>query len=351
MTHVTDECETSGIRQGLLAFYSAQARDLPWRRRIDGYGIWLSEIMLQQTKVDTVVPRYNDFLAQFPTLNALAAADVETVCEAWAGLGYYRRARNLHRTAQVVVAEHGAQMPQSLAALLALPGIGRYTAGAIASIAYGVEAPIVDGNVARVFARLYAIAEPAASAVGQKRLWAYATQLVQGKQPGALNQALMELGATVCTPRSPRCGACPIHTQCQALAQGRVDALPAPVVRAAPKAMTIAFAYVAQARGVWLMRRPVGAGLWAGLWELPSADGAGSKAKLADALGTPLGPPLGQVVHRLTHRQVTATIYIPRKRPKLVASASIKLWPDPLAAPLSTLARRAIVAAQTALRP
>lgn len=346
--HAVDR-ETKAVRQNLLAYYQTHKRDLPWRRRQDAYGIWLSEIMLQQTQVDTVVPRYLAFLAQFPTLEVLAAADVETVCEAWAGLGYYRRARNLHRAAQVVVAEHAGQMPASLPALLALPGIGRYTAGAIASIAHKLPAPIVDGNVARVFARLYTMAEPAASTSGKQQLWAYASELVQGEHPGELNQALMELGATVCTPRAPRCEVCPIRKQCKALAEGRVAELPAPVVRKAPKAMAIAFAYVAHKQGVWLVRRPVSAGLWAGLWELPSADGVGAKSKLAEALGGSLGPPLGAVEHMLTHRRVTATIYRPRKLPAFVASANMRLWKDPLEAPLSTLARRAIVAAQTAL--
>jgi A/G-specific adenine glycosylase len=349
MTQPADERETQAVRQALLAFYRTHKRDLPWRKRRDAYGIWLSEIMLQQTQVDTVRPRYLAFLALFPTIEALAAADVETVCEAWAGLGYYRRARNLHRAAQVVVAEHQAQMPASLPALLALPGVGRYTAGAIASIAYNIAAPIVDGNVARVFARLYAISEPAASTAGKKLLWAYAARLVEGEHPGDLNQALMELGATVCTPRAPRCCDCPIQAHCQAWAQNRVALLPAPVVRSAPKAMAVAFAYVAQPKGVWLVRRAVSAGLWAGLWELPSADGVGAKAKLAAALGAPLGPPVGAVAHRLTHRQVTATIYRPKAQPAFVASANMRLWKDPLSAPLSTLARRAILAAQQAL--
>lgn len=348
MSQNTSESELKAVRQKLMAFYKAHRRDLPWRRRSDAYGIWLSEIMLQQTQVDTVVPRYRAFLQRFASLEALAAAEVETVCEAWAGLGYYSRARNLHRAAKIVVSEHAGQLPASLPALLALPGIGRYTAGAIASIAYHLPAPIVDGNVARVFARLYAIREPAASAAGKRLLWAYAERLVQGDDPGGLNQALMELGATICTPCRPRCPQCPVQTFCWAWAHDAVGELPAAVVRADPKAMAVAFAYVAQPQGVWLVRRPVTAGLWAGLWELPSAAGMHAEAELAAACGGKLGPPLGVVAHRLTHRRVTATIYRPEKRPLWTATAQKRLWPEPLSAPLSTLARRAVVLAQAA---
>jgi len=202
------------VRAALLAFYDAEKRDLPWRQRVTAYRTWVSEIMLQQTRVETVVPYFNAFMQTFPTAHALAEATSDQVLAAWSGLGYYRRARMLHEGAKVVVRDHGGEMPATRDALLGLPGIGRYTAGAIASIAFGEEAPLVDGNVVRVLARVFGIDRELSPQ--DDELWEIAQALVRGPRPGDLNQALMEMGATLCTKSSPGCERCPLSEQCSA---------------------------------------------------------------------------------------------------------------------------------------
>jgi A/G-specific adenine glycosylase len=335
------------LRGTLLAWYRQSHRDLPWRRTRDPYAIWVSEIMLQQTQVDTVAPRYAAFLQRFPTVADLAAATEHDVCEAWAGLGYYRRARHLHAAAVQVVARHGGALPVTLEALLALPGVGRYTAGAIASIAHGQPAPLVDGNVARILSRIFLLGTPPQTPAGQATLWALAEALVQGEAPGDLNQALMELGATVCTPAAPRCDGCPVRADCAAHAAGTPTLYPAPAVKAPVKPLAVAFAYVADPGGLWLARRPLD-GLWAGLWELPSSSGPGAKKALAAAWELSVGRKLAQVSHTLTHRQVTASIYAARPRAPWQPGPGLKAVAAPLSAPLSALARKAIQAAQGA---
>ena len=339
---------TAALVQALQAFYRQHARDLPWRRTRDPYAIWLSETMLQQTRVETVEPRWRAFLATFPTVRALARAHEHEVCEAWAGLGYYRRARSLHAAARQICAAHGGELPRTAALLRTLAGVGPYTAGAVASIAFGEVAPIVDGNVARVLSRLYALSAPLQDPAGTRRLWEIAAQLVQVAAhtgtPGDFNQALMELGAVVCTPRKPRCGACPVSAACVARAEGSAEALPVAAKKTQVRPLSVAFAYCVEAGGLQLRRRPL-EGLWAGLWEMPSEHGPEGPRALR-ARGFVLGPKLAQVGHLLTHRRVTACVYaatLPRgaaERDGLVKHA------QPLQAPLSTLARKAIVAAQ-----
>ena len=185
-------------------WYDESARDLPWRRTRDPYAIWVSEVMLQQTRVETVVPYYERFVARWPDVSSLAQADVEEVLAMWSGLGYYRRARVMHRAAREVTERFGAEFPRDLDGLRALPGVGAYTAAAVASIAAGVRAPLVDGNVARVLSRLVGIDDDPKTAAGRARTWAEAERLVPADRPGRFNQALMELGATVCLPREPR---------------------------------------------------------------------------------------------------------------------------------------------------
>ena len=214
------------LRAALLAWYRAERRDLPWRRTRDPYAIWVSETMLQQTRVEAVIPYYERFLARFPTVGALATADLDDVLSAWAGLGYYSRARNLKRAAEQVVADHAGCLPAAPDALRELPGIGRYTAGAIASIAFDRPAPIVDGNVARVLARLHGLREPIEQSAVRARLWAEAERLADGPAPGDLNQALMELGARICVPGTPRCDACPVSPFCDARRAGDAASLP-----------------------------------------------------------------------------------------------------------------------------
>ena len=201
-------------RRLLIDWYNEHRRDLPWRRTGDPYAIWVSESMLQLTLVDSVIPYYERFLTRFPDIHSLASADADDVLRLWAGRGYYSRARNLQKAARVVCDRHGGTLPDSAEALRELPGIGRYTAGAVASIAFDRPEPIVDGNVARVLARLHEIREDLKSPDTQRRLWDEAATLARGPRPGDLNQALMELGATLCTPKNPRCPVCPLRRRC-----------------------------------------------------------------------------------------------------------------------------------------
>ena len=222
------------FRRKLLAWYRRERRDLPWRRTRDPYRIWLAEIMLQQTRVAAVIPYYDRFLDRFPTVEALAHAPIEDVLQLWSGLGYYSRARNLHRAAQEIVSRHGGEFPRDAAAALALPGIGRYTAAAILSIAYGEPCGVLDGNVARVLARLDAIRGDLRAPGRWRALEARAQELLAPREAGDWNQAMMELGATICLPKGPRCGVCPARSWCRANELGIADELP--MVRRKPKA-------------------------------------------------------------------------------------------------------------------
>ncbi len=254
----------SGLRQALLGHYDRTARDLPWRRETDPYRIWVSEVMLQQTRVETVLGYYDEWLDRFPDLDTLACADVDDVLKAWEGLGYYRRARNLHRGAALVRESFGGAVPGSYAELRELPGVGEYTAGAVASIAFGESVPAVDGNVRRVLARLCDVADP-------KPAWLRrtASELVDPDRPGDWNQALMELGATVCTPTKPKCDGCPVSAWCGAWAAGTQGDRPAPPRRKAVPTVTFATAVVVDEQGRRLVaRRPEG-GLLAGMWSFP----------------------------------------------------------------------------------
>ncbi|HXE89776.1 MAG TPA: A/G-specific adenine glycosylase [Terriglobales bacterium] len=247
------------LRAQLLAWYDRNRRDLPWRRARHPYRVWVSEIMLQQTRVAVVQERYRDFLRRFPNLRALAAARRADVLAAWSGLGYYRRARTMHRAARLLVRERGGRFPRSAAELRALPGIGRYTAAAIASIAFGEPAAVVDGNVERVLRRLLGAPGKGAHA----SLWEAAGELISQHRPGDFNQAMMELGATVCLPRVPLCAACPLAAWCRT--RGALE--PAPRLRRRKR--QIAYGLAVTPRAVYLMRRPERASLMPGMWELP----------------------------------------------------------------------------------
>jgi A/G-specific adenine glycosylase len=252
------------VRQALLAFFADRRRDLPWRRDRDPYRVWVSEIMLQQTRVDTVIPYYERWLQRFPTVRALADADVDDVLHAWQGLGYYSRARNLHRAARAVRDTLDGALPDNADALRELPGIGRYTAGAIASIAFDEPVPAVDGNVRRVLARLLDEPDPSPA-----RLENVAASLVPGDRPGDFNQAFMEIGATVCSPRSPSCGVCPLRSHCLAWARGTQELRP--VRKTAPETphFDVGTALVEDSRGRILVRKRPATGLLAGLWTFP----------------------------------------------------------------------------------
>ncbi|HUM10621.1 MAG TPA: A/G-specific adenine glycosylase [Myxococcaceae bacterium] len=302
----------SEIRAALLRWYDAQARDLPWRRTRDPYAIWVSEVMLQQTQVSVVLPYWTAFLARFPDVGALARASLDEVLATWRGLGYYARARNLHRAAQAVVERHAGRLPRDVEALRALPGFGRYTVGAVASIAFGLGVPLVDGNVARVLARLFAVEGATGEPAREKQLWSIAEALVEGERPGDWNQALMELGATVCRPEQPTCLLCPLRSRCAALAGGRVVEIPAPKVRGARRALHLAVAAVRKGDSVLLVRRD-GTGLFGGLWELPGVECTpGGEMDALRARWPEIGDglrPLGRVERTLTHRALTLEVY------------------------------------------
>jgi A/G-specific adenine glycosylase len=255
--------------EDLLAWYVEHARELPWRGDPDPYAVWVSEIMLQQTRVQTVRPYFARWMARFPTIHALAAADQLDVLNQWEGLGYYSRARNLHKAAQIVVDELGGQIPETAVDLRKLPGIGPYTAGAIASLAFGKDEPVVDGNVRRVLARVFDLDEFADAPNGTRQLWAWAQAYLPAGRAGDYNQALMELGATVCLPRTPKCAQCPVQRHCESF---RLN-LQAERPRLKPKPnqphYTVAAAVLVDAQGYVLLAQRPEDGLLGGLWEFP----------------------------------------------------------------------------------
>jgi A/G-specific adenine glycosylase len=304
-------------RAALLPWYRANRRDLPWRRTRDPYAIWVSEAMLQQTRVETVIPYYERFLRRFPDIASLARASLEDVYAAWAGLGYYSRARNLHRAAFTILERFGGQVPSTRDELLELPGIGRYTAGAVASIAFNRPEPVLDGNVERVLSRYLGIREDVREPRGAAALWDAAARLVMGPEPGELNQALMELGATLCSVRAPRCLACPLLAGCIAHRDGDADSLPRKSARPRPRAMRAVAALVRRGPHVLAVRRAPG-GLLGGLWELPGGDvrrGEGSKDALCRAIREQTGLELvevkaaGSVEHTFTHRHLRLQLF------------------------------------------
>lgn len=304
--------EREELRERLLEWYDAERRHLPWRAApggaADPYAVWVSEVMLQQTRVETVIPYFARWMARFPDVGALAAAARDEVMKAWEGLGYYSRARNLHRAAVLVVERHGGRIPAERAGLRSLPGVGRYTSGAVLSIAFGMAEPVVDGNVRRIFARLADEPLPAEHA-----LWGWAEWIVRGERPGDLNQAVMDLGATVCTPRLPRCASCPLRTSCLAALRGTQSQRPLPRKAAPIPREEVGTAVVRHDGRVLLARRPGDARL-GGLWEFPGGErregeGAGPAAArwVGKALGIEVEPraAICSVVHRFTHVQVT----------------------------------------------
>ena len=305
------------IRDPLLAWYDANRRDLPWRRTRDPYAIWISEAMLQQTRVETVIPYWERFLAAFPDVDALAKAPLDDVYAVWTGLGYYSRARNLQHAARAIVEDHDGRLPDTPEELQELKGIGRYTAGAVASIAFDREAPLVDGNVIRVFARLLRIHEDSSERAVVERMWSVAEELVRGPRPGDLNQALMELGATICTPRNPHCLACPVRSHCAAHAAGEAAALPVKKKKARSVRIRAIGAWIERDGRILAVRRPE-TGLMAGLWELPGGaielhDEA--KDRVHDVLSAAVGlrvrdiEPVGRVEHLFTHRRLALEVF------------------------------------------
>ncbi len=305
------------LRRALLRWYDVHRRDLPWRRTRDPYAIWVSETMLQQTRVETVIPYYERFLNRFPDLASLADAPLEDVYDSWTGLGYYSRARNLHAAAQTVLDEHAGRLPADVETLRRLRGVGRYTAGALASIAYDREEPLVDGNVIRVLARLFAVREDVGDRLVIERFWQIAGDLVRGARPGDLNQSLMELGATVCKPRAPRCTDCPVRVGCAAADSGEPEALPHKQKRASARALVSVAAWLTRGGRTLAVRRPEG-GLLGGLWELPGgelADGealeTGVRRCIHEAVGLRVQSAwrVGQIEHVFTHRRLRLHVF------------------------------------------
>ena len=291
----------------LLRWYAANHRDLPWRRTHDPYRIWVSEIMLQQTRAQAVIPYYQRFLERFPTAAALARAREEDVLACWSGLGYYSRARNLHKTAKLVE----LAFPSDYAAIRQLPGVGDYTGAAIASIAFGLPYAAVDGNVLRVIARLTDDAADIGSPATRARFQQTAQQWLDSRHPGAYNQALMELGATVCLPRAPRCAICPLAAICEARRQGRVSQLPVKLRKIAPEKIAATLVIVERRGRILFWQRPPGSGRMAGFWELPSPE-------QLPALPTPRV--IGVFRHTITHHHYRVTVW----------AAEIKRPPRPL---------------------
>lgn len=337
----------SAFRGRLVAWFQKNQRDLPWRRRRDAYAVWLSEVMLQQTQVATVVPYFHRFVARFPTVRELADAPLDDVLALWSGLGYYARARNLHKAARLIADMPGG-FPTTASELRKLPGLGPYTAAAIAAFAFGEAVPVLDGNVARVLCRVEALELP--DDQNHPELKRLSEVFLDRERPGPFNEAMMELGALVCVPSSPRCLVCPVSELCLARARGDENRLPLPRVRLEKKPLRLACAVIRDASGrVWMARRAV-KGLFGGLWELPSAE-LSQEADAAEALQS-LGfrtaalKPLGKVKRTLTHRLLTLELWPaefadgtpPSEAGRFVSPDD---WPE---LGLSTAMRRALMA-------
>lgn len=304
------------LSQALLAWYAESGRNLPWRNTADPYAIWISEIMLQQTQVKTVLPYYTRWLQQFPDVHALATAELQTVLKAWEGLGYYARARNLYRSAQIIVEQFDGQFPQNFDDVLRLPGIGRTTAGGILSSAFNRPLPILDGNVKRVLARLVALEQPPGKALDQ--LWAMSERLVPVGNGRDFNQALMDLGATICTPHHPACRSCPWQHACQAYCQGRPTDFPISERKKPLPHKTIGVAVIWNESNAVLIHQRPKTGLLGGLWEFPNIEvmpGRSIARAIQQVIPTTFGvkfklqDQLICVKHTYTHFKATFHVY------------------------------------------
>ncbi|MEK6221285.1 MAG: A/G-specific adenine glycosylase [Chloroflexota bacterium] len=258
----------TSLSNKIISWYQKNKRDLPWRDDTDPYRVWVSEIMAQQTRLETVIPYFERWMARFPTIQSLASADQQEVLSIWEGLGYYSRARNLHHAARVVVETHAGVLPKYVKTLRTLPGIGRYTAGAIASLAFQLDEPIVDGNIKRVYARIFNIKAQVNTPAGEKEIWVIAEKLLPKGKSRDYNQALMDLGATVCAPQNPKCRFCPLTKECQAYSLGIQDTLPNKKVKAKIPHHIVTAAVIKNKKQVLIAQRPQ-TGLLAGLWEFP----------------------------------------------------------------------------------
>lgn len=295
------------LSEKLLSWYQKAKRDLPWRQHADPYLIWVSEIMLQQTRVDTVIPYFERFVQHYPTLQSLAAADETDVLRLWAGLGYYRRAKNLLAGVKEAQTVYGT-VPNTAKVLRDLPGVGEYTAGAIASMAYSQPEAAIDGNVERIFARILALTDSPKTASGKNKLRQEVLHHLPSDHPGDFNQALMDLGSLICTPKTPLCSSCPLQAECQGFARGTPERFPIPQIsKKATKQQVISLYW--QTNGYVLMRKRPDTGLLASLWELPTDEGSCEDFAARYDLQTECLRPIAKLNHIFSHKHWQITLY------------------------------------------
>lgn len=308
----------SFITSNLLEWYTRNARRLPWRNNPSPYKVWISEVMAQQTQINTVIPYFNRWMERFPTIADLSKAPLQDVLVAWEGLGYYQRARNLHQAAQIIMTDFGGELPANIQELRSLPGIGRYTAGAIASIAFGLDEAVLDGNIRRVLSRLFDVTEPINTSAGEKRLWQIAKENLPSRMVGTFNQALMELGALVCTTRAPHCLQCPLTQFCQARLIGVQEQRPVKQTKNKIPHFTVTAAVIEKQGKVLIARRPQN-GLLGGMWEFPGGKTQNEetldsclKREILEELGIPINiiEPFGVYHHAYTHYRVTLHAFL-----------------------------------------
>ena len=325
------------IRKALLSWYRTYQRKLPWRETKDPYSIWISEVMLQQTKVDTVIPYYKNFLSTFPTVASLANAPEEQILKAWEGLGYYRRARHLHAAAKEVTATYGGDLPRTRDELLNLKGFGPYTSASVASIAFDEPVACVDGNVRRVISRLFAMS---------KNIEALAQDLLETKDPSSFNQAVMELGALICTPTSPKCLICPVQKNCQAYQTQQTHCFPITMAKAKPKEV-FAFVFVPKHRDTYFVEQRAANERWANMWQFPMLEYeienvAKAKKDFEKTYGmtSVSGSDLMNFKHQLTHRTMHVHATIQQTPSKTSAAGEWLTIADIRKKPLSRLCQK-----------
>ncbi len=340
------------LAQLLLRWYRRHKRDLPWRRTKDPYRVWLSEVMLQQTRVATVIPYYKQFLERFPTVDRLARAPEQELLESWSGLGYYRRARQMQAAARLIVSEYGGEFPRDFDALKKLPGIGDYTAAAISSITRGEKRAVLDGNVIRVLTRLLDDDRDSGSASVRADLHAHAQALIETAGPrsaGTFNQAMMELGATLCTPRKPQCLLCPIGDLCMARKQGAQGERPVKRRKAAIERLHLAVAIVRKGELLLVRQRPADAAVMPGFWELPEAQGGQLDDLGFEPAAIRLGEALGPFRHAITFRDYQGEVYQAKLSGRPGAGYRWVTLRELGSLPLTTISRKAIAVAQGGL--
>ncbi|OIJ14008.1 A/G-specific adenine glycosylase [Anaerobacillus arseniciselenatis] len=343
-----NKTSVKNFQKDLITWFKANQRDLPWREDQDPYKVWVSEIMLQQTRVDTVIPFFNNFMGKFPTIQALARADEGDVLKAWEGLGYYSRARNLQTAVREVKETYNGIVPNTKAEISKLKGVGPYTSGAILSIAYGIPEPAVDGNVMRVISRIFAKYDDIGKDKTRKNIEKMITSLISHEDPSSFNQGLMELGALICTPTSPSCTVCPVQSHCEAFKLGVQSELPVKVKKTKVKAKKLVCGFVKNEAGEVLIHQRPNKGLLASLWEFPNVElteGTSLEAQLVEFLqkeyhlNTSVGEEIFHVEHVFSHLKWNVTVFEvellsaekeSNNRAKWVNRSEIKQYPFPV---------------------